>query len=145
MNNVGVGDSNPLHSQKSMHNLLIAHLIFISPSMQSTNSGLCSTVVFTIEKKFVYNWTITIQTCVVQGSTVIQKLWSDMWLANIFFPFCRLPFHSWQFATQKFFRIDVVLLVLCIYVFAFTICAFDIVCMKSLLRPMPLSFPYVFF
>ena len=41
-----------------------------SMSTNTTNAGLCCTVVLTTEKKSTYKWTRTVQTRVVQGSTV---------------------------------------------------------------------------
>jgi len=41
--------------------------------MDSTNFRSCSTVVFTIEKKSVYNWTHTVQIHIVPRSTVVRN------------------------------------------------------------------------
>ena len=45
-----------------------------SISEDSTNSETCKTVVFTDEKYLRVNGTHTVQTCVVQGSTVVSEL-----------------------------------------------------------------------
>ena len=52
-----------------------------SKSMDSTNHRLCSTTVPTIKKKSACKWTCTIQTPVVEGSTILYDL-TCMWNLN---------------------------------------------------------------
>ena len=81
LNNIGLRGADPPCSQKSTYNLQwtspipSSSLYTIPPypcsvSLDSTNWGLCNTVVFTIEKDLTVKWTHTVQTY-VQGSGVL--------------------------------------------------------------------------
>ena len=69
----GLGGAHPLHSQDFYATYNQTLHILDSISVDSTNCGSCSTIVFTIEKKTTYKWIPTVQTHVVQGSTVYTK------------------------------------------------------------------------
>ena len=74
MNNTRVRSTNPLRSQKSTYNFIVALCIHSSASSDPINHVSCSTIVFTIgKKKSTYKWTQTVQFHVVQGSTVLLK------------------------------------------------------------------------
>ena len=74
LNNVGVRDTDPHASEHPNITLQLALHIHSCTSIHSTNLRLWNTVLHIYWKTSTYKWTHTVQTHVVEGSTVIVSI-----------------------------------------------------------------------
>lgn len=79
--NVGVRDDDALHTWKSSHNLALC--IHNSASTDSTNLRSHSTYSICCWKGFVYKWTCTVRTHVVQGQLYLRDL-RKHWIYRVY-------------------------------------------------------------